>query len=226
MTPFVPRLATAFGFPFRSDSGAAIVATALFSALVSYVPLVSIAGFAARAGLGIFVLRATARGEDRLPMDGSAMDSTDPMDWLRPVLVYLAVLVACVGPALAVYVARPDDTAIVVGVAGLGLVYFPAAVTGAALSDPPSALAAFDVVRAATVMTRVPGPYLLTVLATAFVVALAYGANLATSTFAAGSHIPVLPTLVVHLASAASFAMMGRVLGLFVDHHREDIGDR
>lgn len=223
LTPFVPKLLGAFGFAFRADGAAAIAATAIFAALVSYVPLVSFVGFAARVGLGIFVLRATARGEDRLPLDGSTMDSTDWFDWLRPVLVYVGVAVACFGPALLVSLFVRDAKAFVIVAASIGLVYFPAAVTGAALSDPPSPLPAFDLVRAGTLMARVPGPYLVTVLASSAALVLATGASLGAEALGQAVPVPFLPTLVSSLVSAASFATLGRLLGLFAEHHREEI---
>ena len=213
-------LAGAFAYPFRGSTlmwmaGMIVVTTAL-----SFFPFLGgLLALSAELGFLFTVLKSTAAGSDELQVDTSEL--SDVSTWLRPLAKYVFAGLISFGPALlASYAMTGTQSAVssvVFGLAGLGILYFPAALVLAAHES--GCLGVLNPIAGFKLIARIPGAYFLTV----FFVAVALSLGAATMYVAARIDVPVVGAVVRSIAALFGPVVAMRMLGLLVAENAEQL---
>lgn len=211
-------LAGAFMYPFRGSTLLWVGAMILGATFLSFVPFAG--GFlaiSAELGFLFTVLKSTAVGSDDLQVD--LTDLADVSTWLRPLAKYFFAAFISFGPAAAVAYATPMEgggvSPIATLLAGLGVLYFPAALVLAA--HETGCLGVLNPVAGLKLIARIPGAYFLTV----FFVAIAIGVGAAMLRVAMMIEVPIAGVLARSVASLYGPVVAMRMLGLLVNENAE-----
>lgn len=222
--PYALELLAAFAYPIQRTAPAVFVGVALVSQLLSYVPLVGgLMSGAVVLGYLFAVLRASANGDDELPMGG---DFTDWDDFAGPIVRYVGAIVVCFVPAVVLAFVAPWDEAwalpAVVAAALAGLAYMPAAIIIAAHGS--GCLSVLNPVGGVQLIGRLPLAYTLTTLAVGLTVALDVGVVTLLRTVAAVIPVPFLPGFAVRVVGLYFPIVAFRMLGGLISHHEDELG--
>lgn len=212
-------LAGAFAYPFRGATIMWVVALLVGMTFLQLIPFVGgLLATSAELGLLFGVLRSTAAGHAELRVETS--DLADTSLWFGPLLRYLAAVLVSFGPAIAAGVLLQGNSSllpIAYAVAGLGLLYFPASLVVAAHSD--GCLGVLNPAAGIAFITRIPGPYFITL---AFV-AIAAGVGAGMMAGAATIELPIVSIVVRSVASLYGPLVAMRMLGLLIEEHAEEL---
>ena len=220
--PLPTLLAGAFIYPFRGSTVLWAIGLLVVTTFLRFVPLVGgLLAISAELGFLFAVLRSSAAGESELRVEAS--DIADFTSWFGPLFKYLAAFALSFGPAifLAILLSQNRNEAstllIIYGAGGLGLLYFPAALVVAAHSE--GCLGVLNPVAGVTFISRIPGPYAITL---AFLsLAVAAGAGMLTT--AAAIDIPIVGLIARSIASLYAPLVGMRMLGLLMEEHAEEL---
>jgi hypothetical protein len=215
-------LAGAFGYPFRGTTLLWVAVLFVASFAMRILPVVGgIFAASAEVALLFAVFKSTADGHEQLHVEVS--DLTDRSQWLTPLLKYLSAVAVSFLPALLVRIAlsgfslHGEPSLLVIALALLGLVYFPAALVVAARAE--GCLGAFNPVAGVALIALIPGPYAVTVAFLAVAVGVGVGVVVAVSSLDS----VIVTALVRGIVQLYVPLVAMRMLGLLVNEHAEDL---
>lgn len=220
--PLPTLLIGAFVYPFRGATVMWVVALLVATTFLRFIPFVgTLLAFSAELGFLFAVLRSTADGQTELRVEAS--DLSDFSSWFGPLFKYLGAFTLSFGPAIgaAIVLGQGPSAAsmlpVVYGVAGLGLIYFPASLVVAAHSD--GCLGVLNPVAGVSFIARIPGPYFVTLAFLSLAVAAGAG-MLATAN---AIEVPVVGLIARSIAALYAPLVAMRMLGLLMEEHAEEL---
>lgn len=211
-------LSAAFAYPFRGSTLLWVAAMIVGTTVLSFAPFVGgLLAVSAELGFLFTVLKSTAVGSEELQVDTSEL--ADVSTWLRPLAKYFfAALISFAPAALAAYVTSTSEggvSPVALGLGGLGLFYFPAALVLAAHES--GCLGVLNPIAGVQLIARIPGAYVLTVFFV--VVALAIGAAMMRA--AVMIDVPIVGSVARSVAGLYGPVVAMRMLGLLVAENAE-----
>ncbi len=224
LRPLLPRLLGAFSYPFQKSAPAIFLGVVLVATLASIIPIV---GFFLWLGVqAIFffrVIQDSGEGEDELPRGGEFVDLFDLL--VPSFRFFVALAVPFVPAILGAYVIGANSPA-VIPITGLllllGLAYMPASVMVASLTG--GCLGPLNPVAGVLIMTRVPGPYILTTLAVGVVMIIHSATMAGVFMVTKPILIPFLPGLIRSCVALILPTIACRMLGIFLHQYRHELG--
>jgi hypothetical protein len=214
--PFAKTLAGAFVWPVRVPVVFYGVGVALLCALVGLAPFGGVLAASAELGFLFLVIRRTGQGTENLePTD---LD-VGLYEWIRPLLRYIGALLVSFGPAFFVLLLGGGLVGSAVA-ACLGALFLPAAIVVAAHSE--TADQAMNPLRGLSLIARIPGAYLLTVVFLVLALATHVGIDVflreVSASVGAAAAVVLGPLLRLYPA-----VVCARMLGLLVREHAEEL---
>lgn len=210
------RLTLALSFPFRREALPWTVGVAVVVALLSLVPRAGAFAESVALAAGFVLLRSVAGGRDA----PSVVDASDLSDgagfgFLRPLLGFVFALVVAFGPAVGLAFADAARWSVAVA-AALGFAVFPAMLVTVAFGDG-ARLA--QIVGAAQLVRRIPGPYAKLVALLLGVWGVAY----ACARVLAGDDPTVLGLLGARLVGLYAVLVSAHLLGALVRDYEDEL---
>lgn len=213
--PYVPALASGLRAFATRDSIVWLLAMALFCYVLGFIPFGSFLATGVMLSLGSQVFHLATDGKLELP---TAVDLPSTVDFIQIIGRFSLAATLPFLPALIVRSLRPDETLVAAVLAGVGLVYLPAAMILATLNA--SAFAAANVPAGLALMGRVPAAYGVTNVLVMVVCALTFFGGAALVALG----IPVLSGLLHTTLVLVGGMLLARVLGLFIYQHEDELG--
>lgn len=223
--PFALELAAALGYPFGAGGRVTFVALAIFTwfwlqmAIYNVFPAMNVLAAAIALGLpvGYFarVVTASARGESTPP---SPADVLGLGDFFGPLARFFFALASCLLPPLLLAWKGPGWTTTTVVVLSVGLLLLPGQLIVAAYGWPLNPLTPLRVI------LRAPAAYaLLLISLLLFAGFFCFVAFLLAWLLRPLVHVPILPTLLVTAHFVYGLLALGRMLGLLLYTHQEEL---
>lgn len=217
--PLTGALLGAFLFPAGSLPVAATwVGVAVGSAFVAFVPLIG--GFLSITLVLWYlfaIVRVTSLGHDDFGSVG--YDAIHPSEWFHPLIRYTLTLLVAFLPALAALVLLgAAGTTLAYALGFLGLLYLPAGMVIAAHAE--GCLSPLNPTVAIRLIARIPGAYLLTLVALTLAAAVGVAIAQLATVFLSGS---IVLALSGRIASLYAPSVMARMLGVMVREHSEEL---
>lgn len=223
--PFAAELAAALGYPFAAGGRVTFVALAIFTwfflqmAIYNVFPAMNVVAAAIALGLpvGYFarVVTTSARGESAPP---SPADVLGLGDFFGPLARFVFALASCLLPPLLLAWKGPGWTTITLLVWVVGLLLLPGQLIVAAYGWPLNPLTPLRLI------LRAPAAYALLLLSLLLFMGFFWGVAFVLALLLRSlSGVPILPSLLVTAHFVYGLLALGRMLGLLLYTHQEEL---
>lgn len=217
--PLFLELLRSFVFPVGSLAVAATwVIASLLTSFTAFVPLIGgLLSSTIVLSYLFAIIRFTSLGHD--DFGSVSFDALHVTEWFHPLIRYLLTLFVAFLPAITTFVVLgPAGAVVIYAVAFVGLLYLPAGLVVAARAE--GCLGPLNPLPSLQLIARIPGAYVLTLLALVVAAGVAAGITSVERAVVGSSFLLALVGRVLELYAPS---VMARMLGVMVREHAEEL---